>query len=496
MSSIIQALPFYLNAPLGASDTTIQVKGLKNSRGVAITAMPSGVALIHVTIEPKSPTNQEIISFTGITDNGNGVVTLTGVTRNLNPVSPFTALTPDVPHANNSTCVISNNPQIFQDVVMTNEARTVTAVVTFGASPIVPTAVNAGEPVNKAQLDLAVLGTVPASSTTVLGAVRVATDPTKTLGNVSLTIASPCVAGFSSHGLTANDTIRFTTTGALPTGVVAGTTYYVIATGLTGNTFQFSTTAGGSAINTSGGQSGTHTLYRTTPYAVNDQDTRLPTQGENDALVGTSGTPSSSNPYITNDDSSTTLSGTKAIRANSGVYPAGDGSAITGLGSKLSITTTDVTFASSTAENTLLSYSLAGGVLSTNNAVRIVMHVTALGITNGNTWTLRFKYGGTTLTTKAHSAIGANASLLGRMEFILAGAGTTSSQNGSHSLTIGQAGYVGNGNPQPMMFSEASQGTSAINSTTAQTISITSQHSNSNALDNITVALIVVEKIV
>ena len=116
--------------------------------------MPSGVALIHVTIEPKSPTNQEIISFTGITDNGNGVVTLTGVTRNLNPVSPFTALTADVPHANNSTCVISNNPQVFQDVVMTNEARTVTAVVTFGASPIVPTAVNPGEPVNKSQLDL------------------------------------------------------------------------------------------------------------------------------------------------------------------------------------------------------------------------------------------------------------------------------------------------------------------------------------------------------
>ena len=275
MSNIIQSLPFYLNQPLGATDTTIQVKGLKNSRGVAITAMPSGVALIHVTIEPKSPTNQEIISFTGITDNGNGVVTLTGVTRNLNPVSPFTALTADVPHANNSTCVISNNPQVFQDVVMTNEARTVTAVVTFGASPIVPTAVNPGEPVNKSQLDLAVLGTVPASSTTVLGAVRVATDPTKTLGNVSLTIASPCVVSLVSHGLLANDTIRFTTTGALPTGLVVGTTYYVLSTGLTGNTFQLASTSGGTAIVTTGTQSGTHTLYRTTPYAINDMDYRF-----------------------------------------------------------------------------------------------------------------------------------------------------------------------------------------------------------------------------
>lgn len=303
MSNIIGTLPFYLNQPVGATDTSIQVKGLKNTRGVAITAMPSGVALIHVTIEPKSPTNQEIISFTGITDNGNGVVTLTGVTRNLNPVSPFTALTADVPHANNSTCVISNNPQVFQDVVMTNEARTVSAVVTFGASPIVPTGVNPTEAVNKSQLDAMVAGTVPSSSTTVLGAVRVATDPTKTLGTTTMTIANPCVVTLNAHGLTANDTIRFTTTGALPTGLVVGTTYYVIATGLTVNAFQLSTTFGGTAIITTGSQSGTHTLYRTTPYAINDQDTRLPTQGENDALAGTSGTPSSSNKFVTDQDS-------------------------------------------------------------------------------------------------------------------------------------------------------------------------------------------------
>lgn len=40
----------------------------------------------------------------------------------------------------------------------------------------------------------------------------------------------------------------------------------------------------------------------TDPIAVGDNDTRLPTQDENDSLVGTSGTPSSSNKYVTNDD--------------------------------------------------------------------------------------------------------------------------------------------------------------------------------------------------
>ena len=299
MKNVLQLQPFYLNQPLGASDTTIQIRGLKDSRGTAITAMPSGVTELVVTIEPQSTTNQEIISFTGITDNGNGIVTLTGVTRNLSPTDATATLSATVPHANNATCIVSDSPQALKKVLVTDETATITAVHTFGVSPVVPDATNANQPVSKSQLDLAVLGTVPASSTTVLGAVRVATDPTKTLGTATMTIASPCVVTLNSHALTANDTIRFTTTGSLPTGLVVGTTYYVISTGLTANTFQLSSTAGGTAINTSGSQSGTHTLYRTTPYALNDQDTRLPSQGESDALNGNNGTPSSSNTYVT-----------------------------------------------------------------------------------------------------------------------------------------------------------------------------------------------------
>lgn len=80
----------------------------------------------------------------------------------------------------------------------------------------------------------------------------------------TMTIASPGVvtAGTvgNGHGLVAGSPIKFTTTGALPTGVTAGTQYYVIATGLAETTFQFSTSNSGSAVNTSGSQSGVHTL--------------------------------------------------------------------------------------------------------------------------------------------------------------------------------------------------------------------------------------------
>jgi len=53
------------------------------------------------------------------------------------------------------------------------------------------------------------------------------------------------------------DVVSFSTTGTLPTGIVAGTTYYVI--NRTSTTFNISATSGGSAITTSGTQSGVQT---------------------------------------------------------------------------------------------------------------------------------------------------------------------------------------------------------------------------------------------
>ena len=75
---------------------------------------------------------------------------------------------------------------------------------------------------------------------------------------VTITIAAPGVVTWANHGLAVNDTIRFTTTGALPTGLAINTTYYV-KTVLSANTFTVSASAGGAAITTSGTQSGTQT---------------------------------------------------------------------------------------------------------------------------------------------------------------------------------------------------------------------------------------------
>lgn len=84
-------------------------------------------------------------------------------------------------------------------------------------------------------------------------------------GTVTVTIATPAVFSFTAHGLQAGDQVIFQTTGALPTGLTAGTTYFVLTAGLTASAFEVSTTAGGAAVNTSGTQSGTHTLFFPSP---------------------------------------------------------------------------------------------------------------------------------------------------------------------------------------------------------------------------------------
>lgn len=85
-----------------------------------------------------------------------------------------------------------------------------------------------------------------------------------TLGNPTISIATPAVITLASHGLIAGNTVVFTTTGALPTGITQNVRYFVLAAGLSANTFEISLTDGGAAINTTGSQSGTHTLLKVT----------------------------------------------------------------------------------------------------------------------------------------------------------------------------------------------------------------------------------------
>lgn len=80
-------------------------------------------------------------------------------------------------------------------------------------------------------------------------------------GVVTISNASPGVISGAPAAVQIGWPITFTTTGALPTGLSVGTTYYVISAGfVSGTTLEVAATPNGAAINTSSAGSGVHTI--------------------------------------------------------------------------------------------------------------------------------------------------------------------------------------------------------------------------------------------
>lgn len=103
------------------------------------------------------------------------------------------------------------------------------------------------------------------------------------VSTVTITIATPGVVTYNSHGFNNNDQVVLTTTGALPTGLTAGTVYFV--RNATTNTFELSATSGGASINTTGSQSGVHTISRA--FGINSSTGFSFKTGNLPALTGT-----------------------------------------------------------------------------------------------------------------------------------------------------------------------------------------------------------------
>ncbi len=318
MSKAIQAQVAFLDSNISTTDDEIIVRDLNDIYDNQVVFVDP---IMYFTIEPLSSTNQEIISCTGIEVVSDTKVRLTGVVRHL-AAQPGVAGTPRS-HGANQEIILTNNPQFYDGIAFLDEAETITEAWDFEVSPTAPLPTADNEVATKEYIDtVAILGS-PDASDTVKGISRLSASSTTNLGAFTVTIASPAVLTLASHGLTANDSVQFTTDGALPTGLLPSTTYYVIAAGLTSSEFRVSATYAGTAVNTTGSQSGTHTLFKTTPVAVGVNDPKMLTQNENNAAAGAGGSPSSSNLYETQNDTSngstktaTTISfaaGTKTI---------------------------------------------------------------------------------------------------------------------------------------------------------------------------------------
>lgn len=241
----IQLQACSLESFINNSSTSFDVAGFLYNDGITPVAPADIGNICFATLEPRTE-RMELISFTIDSVTAAGVATLT-VIRGLSQKAPYGTGGASFDHESGSKMVISNNPGLLDQFARKDGDETITGLWTFNTAP-------------------SSLSPTPATSTS-LGNVKLSAPAFTLLGVTTITIATPGVVTRAAHGLIAGDSVQFTTTGALPTGLIAGTDYFVIAAGLTAGAFQLSLTVGGAAINTTGAQSGVHTLYRTTPFA-------------------------------------------------------------------------------------------------------------------------------------------------------------------------------------------------------------------------------------
>ena len=164
-----------------ATATTIVLQSLVDPQDNTVLTADIGDAC-YATLEPNT-SREEIISFTTITQNADGTATLTGVTRNLNYVSPYTQIsTTGFVHSGGTPFIISNNPQLYSDMLSNNNNETITGTYTFDADKYPKVDDSSKKPTADAEFatkkyadDLAIAGS-PDSTTTVKGIVEKATS--------------------------------------------------------------------------------------------------------------------------------------------------------------------------------------------------------------------------------------------------------------------------------------------------------------------------------
>lgn len=246
-SKFLQLQPLKLaGSGITATATSIIVDSCAFPDGTLVTSSELGTTN-YGTLEPNTA-REEIFSFTGITQNADGTATLTGVTRGLQFGSPYTADTAlRQSHAGGTTVVVSNNPQMYEDLISFDNDETVTGEFTFPA----------GGDTN-----------APKSGTSY-------SAPTNDLEYASKKyIDNIAIAG--SPDMT--------------------TTVKGIAEEATQAEIDADTAIGGT---------GARLALNPSTLATSKYGTRLPSADEKDALAGESGTPSSSNTYLTEDSIAT-----------------------------------------------------------------------------------------------------------------------------------------------------------------------------------------------
>ena len=308
----IQAQKFKLaGSGISATDTSITLKSFMtpNSETIAM----SDVGTLGVGTLGPGTSREEIITFTGVTQNADGTATLTGVTRGCDFRSPYTQDTAlRKSHSGNETFILSNNPQFYDSFANKENDETINGLYTFTQLP----KSNGGDATDSDQLITYAQALALATGTASINRVVVAGTAGETLvaGNlVYIKIADgrwwKCDADTAA---TVDNIIMGIAQGAGTAGnaVTNGVLLFGLdsnQTGLTTNTAYYaSNTAGGISSTVGTVEVSVGISQSTTSIIFYPRYNQQLTEDQQDAMVGTAGTPSATNKFVTNDDTTGT----------------------------------------------------------------------------------------------------------------------------------------------------------------------------------------------
>ena len=538
MSIPVSKVKVRLTQAIDSSSTTVLFSSVDSNRTMSDIAMSDFGTYGYLVVNPTGKANNyEVIRFQSWSESS-GVVTVGTLTRNLDLQGTDNAGTGRSFPAG-TIAIIGDNHHWANNLVQTEGAQTVAGVKTFSSLP----AITAGDPVadndvaRKAYVDATATGTTTVDRLVVAGTggeviadgdliyfdtvtnnewMKCDADTAASVDNVLLGIAQG--AGTDGGAITGGVLLRGVDDAQ--SGMTIGDTMY--ASNTAGD---ISSSAGTTEVTVGVAKAATELYFSP---RLNQQIT----EDEQDALAGTSGTPSTSNKYVTDDDTSATSSASKIIRANAsgdiadeflnlttaGDVVYSDGTDLTRLAigtggqvlktnsgatapewgalNRISMVTSNVTVSNDAAETNLLSVSIPGGTLGTGNAIRVKAYISDFNLVGSDSCQFRLKYGSTTVssllgTEESGSGI---ASATGVIEGIIVGTGATNTQEAVMDVDLRVNEFDGN-SVDGDVFRGQTNGSATEDSTGALNLILTVDFGSANASNNITMITATVESI-
>lgn len=301
-----QLQPFSLagaGAIIGA--TSITLKSMTDIDGNALSMATDFGSIGFGTLEPGNGTQEEQISFTGLSNNANGTVTLTGV-KNVSFVYPYTETSGLAKtHPGSSIFVISNTSGFYDKLTSKSDDETITGIWSFTSVPNTTQDPVAGDDIARRSWVLSVVngGNVSMDSVVVSGTA----GETIAQGQIIYLKAADgkWYLTDADDSTTCVDVIMGIAQGAGTVDVSISNGILVVGvdthqTGMTAGAAQYvSNTAGG--ISSSPGTNSVilGNAKSSTQLYFSPNYTGLVTANQKAALAGNNGTPSGTNKYVT-----------------------------------------------------------------------------------------------------------------------------------------------------------------------------------------------------